>query len=126
MVMLSEDFDIISARLAADALKQVLAARTHKKKVWGQVIVRPGQLGDALRLPTITSELNSKVAVRRERGLENFQALWDTLSEHTRQAVLHSIGWYDPKNLSWDDKRSNRRPVNSNETPEGAGNNDAG
>ena len=37
--------------------------------------------------------------------------LWDTLSEPTRATVLEAINWYDPKELSWDDKRSNRRPA---------------
>ena len=44
-------------------------------------------------------------------GLEDFQELWPTLSPQTRERVLEAIGWYDPKELDWDDKRSNRRPL---------------
>ncbi|WP_026179941.1 hypothetical protein [Hahella ganghwensis] len=108
--MHSNDFDIDTALQAAQALQKVLAARTHKKKIWGQEIVVPGQLGEALKLPTLISQLSSKVGKRREKGLEQFRELWDTLSEATRQEVLHAIGWYDPEDLDWEDKRSNRRP----------------
>ncbi len=108
--MQSNEFDIDKALQAAATLQQVLAARTHKKKIWGQEIIVPGQLGEALKLPTIISRLSSKVSKRRDRGLEQFRDLWDTLSYSTRKDVLTHIGWYDPNDLDWEDKRSNRRP----------------
>lgn len=104
------EFDIETARAAVQALQQVLARRTHRRKYLGQEVILPGQLGSALRLPAIARQLESKTAPRRERGLEAFQCLWPTLSPATRQQVLELIGWYEPEKLSWDDKRSNRRP----------------
>lgn len=109
--MRSEEFDEQTALAAAQALTQVLAGRTHKRKVLGQVLTVPGQLGSALKVPTLISQLQSKVSTRRNQGLDGFQQLWDTLSEPTRREVLNLIGWYDPEQLDWDDKRSNRRPI---------------
>lgn len=107
----SDDFDEESALAAALALHEVLAKRTHRRKYLGQVYVVPGKLGEALKLPAIISRLQSKVIRRRAQGLEDFTLLWETLSVPTREAVQEAINWYDPKSLSWDDKRSNRRPV---------------
>ncbi|MCH8499742.1 MAG: hypothetical protein LAT63_14795 [Marinobacter sp.] len=107
----SPEFDIATATEAAIALQAILAARTHRKKIMGQDVLIPGQLGSALKLPTIISRLGSKQSSRREQGLAQFQELWATLSHPTRNKVLNRIGWYDPKNLDWEDKRSNRRPV---------------
>ena len=109
--MQSDEFNIETALEAAKVLEEVLAARIHRKKVWGQEVIVPGKLGEALKLPSIISELSGKMVKRRERGLDRFQELWETLSENTRSDVLNRIGWYDPKTLSWEDKRSNRRPV---------------
>ncbi len=109
--MQSNDFDTDTALQAAQALQQVLAARTHRKKVWGQEIIVPGQLGEALKLPTIISQLSGKITKRRDKGLDQFRELWDTLSDSTRREVLTAIGWYDPEDLDWEDKRSNRRPI---------------
>lgn len=108
--MESDDFNLESARIAADALQDVLAARTHQKKYLGKIYTVPGRLGEALKLPTIIGKLNSRVASRREAGLEDFQFLWDTLSEATREAVRQAVGWYEPTDLDWEDKRSNRKP----------------
>ncbi|MAR90124.1 MAG: hypothetical protein SV765_04680 [Pseudomonadota bacterium] len=108
------DFDEHSALAAARALQQVLQQRTHRRKFLGQEYIVPGKLGEALNLPQITSRLQSKVAQRRQQGLEAFAELWVTLSERTRSQVLTAINWYDPEDLSWDDKRSNRRPVGVN------------
>lgn len=110
--MRSEDFDLDSAIQAAQALTAVLEKRTHRRKVMGQVVVVPGQLGGALKLPDITARLHGKTEPRRQSGLEAFRNLWDTLSAPTREEVLHMIGWYDPEDLDWDDKRSNRKPTN--------------
>jgi hypothetical protein len=107
----NEEFDIETALDAVAALNHVLAARTHRRKVMGQEVLIPGQLGEALQLPQILRRLQSKQARQREQGLEDFQELWPTLSPATREKVLDRIGWYDPKSLDWDDKRSNRRPV---------------
>ena len=107
----SPEFDITTATEAAIALQAILAARTHRKKIMGQEVLVPGQLGSALKLPTIISRLGSKQSSRREQGLAQFQELWATLSHTTRNKVLNRIGWYDPKHLDWEDKRSNRRPV---------------
>ena len=106
-----ETFTLETALQAATALQKVLAARTHRRKVMGQEVEVPGQLGEALQLPRILHRLGSKQKRQRELGLEVFQELWPTLSRQTREQVLSSIGWYDPKHLDWEDKRSNRRPV---------------
>jgi len=106
-----ETFTTETALDAATELQRVLAARTHRRKVMGQEVLVPGQLGEALQLPRIINRLQSKQQKQREQGLDDFQELWPTLSPRTRQKVLDAIGWYDPKELDWDDKRSNRRPV---------------
>jgi len=113
--MQSNEFNTGIALQAAATLQQVLAARTHKKKMWGHEIIVPGQLGEALKLPMIISKLSSKVARRREQGLDQFRDLWDTLSFSTRKDVLTHIGWYDPEDLDWEDKRSNKRSSLGNE-----------
>ena len=107
----SDEFNEETALAAALALQQVLARRTHRRKYLGQMYTVPGKLGDALKLPGIVAKLQSKVVSRRHKGLEAFQFLWDTLSVPTRETVLQEINWYDPKALSWDDVRSNRKPV---------------
>ncbi|MBN7771566.1 hypothetical protein KUV44_13530 [Marinobacter daepoensis] len=109
--MEADNFTVESALEAALVLQKVLAARTHRRKVMGQDVLVPGQLGDALQLPKTISRLRGKQQRLRERGLEDFQELWPTLSIYTRQRVLNGLGWYDPKELDWDDKRSNRRPM---------------
>ncbi|AZT82955.1 hypothetical protein EHN06_05035 [Marinobacter sp. NP-4(2019)] len=106
-----EEFTTETALDAATALHKVLAARTHRKKVMGQDVWVPGQLGEALQLPRIIRRLQSKQQKQRDQGLDEFQELWPTLSPATRKKVLDRIGWYNPKELNWDDKRSNRRPV---------------
>ncbi|MGM0769695.1 MAG: hypothetical protein ACQEV6_16880 [Pseudomonadota bacterium] len=109
--MHDEEFSTDTALDAAGALNQVLAARTHRRKVMGQEVWVPGQLGEALHLPRIMRRLQSKQQKQRELGLEEFQELWPTLSPATREKVLDRIGWYNPKELDWEDKRSNRRPI---------------
>ena len=111
MLLELETFTIETALDAATELRKVLAARTHRRKVMGQEVMVPGQLGEALQLPRIINRLQSKHMKQRELGLEDFQELWPTLSPQTRERVLGAIGWYDPKELDWDDKRSNRRPL---------------
>ncbi len=107
----NEEFDFETALDAAAALHRVLAARTHRRKVMGQEVFVPGQLGEALQLPKIIRRLQSKQQRQREQGLDDFHDLWPTLSPATREKVLQRIGWYDPKSLDWEDKRSNRRPI---------------
>jgi hypothetical protein len=111
MLLELETFTIETALDAATELRKVLAARTHRRKMMGQEVMVPGQLGEALQLPRIINRLQSKQMKQRELGLEDFQELWPTLSPQTRERVLGAIGWYDPKELDWDDKRSNRRPL---------------
>ncbi|MBE0484947.1 hypothetical protein [Marinobacter sp.] len=111
MLLDSDTFTVETALEAAAELQKVLAARTHRRKVMGQEVLVPGQLGEALHLPRILNRLRSKQQRHRDKGLEDFQELWPTLSRFTRQKVLEKLGWYDPKNLDWEDKRSNRRPV---------------
>ncbi len=111
MVLEQETFTTETALDAAAELRRVLAARTHRRKVLGQEILVPGQLGEALQLPRIIHRLQSKQQRFRDQGLDDFQELWPTLSAVTREKVLNAIGWYDPKNLDWEDKRSNRRPT---------------
>ena len=106
----SEDFDTRTALKAALALRETLAQRTHVKRVAGEERVVPGTLGEAVKLPVIISYLASRSSRRRDSGLEDFQALWNTLSSQTCNRVLLAIGWYEPKELDWDDPRSNRRP----------------
>jgi hypothetical protein len=74
--MRSEDFDEETALAAAKALSAVLAGRTHQRKILGHIITIPGQLGSALKVPTLISRLQSKVFNRRKSGLEDFQQLW--------------------------------------------------
>lgn len=111
MLLELETFTVETALDAATELRKVLAARTHRRKVMGQEVVVPGQLGEALQLPRTINRLQSKQQKQRDLGLEDFQELWPTLSPQTRERVLEAIGWYDPKELDWDDKRSNRRPL---------------
>lgn len=109
--MPNEPFTQETALQAAEALAAVLAGRTHRKKVLGQEVLVPGQLGEALRLPRLINRFRSRQQRQREQALEEFEALWETLSPRTRQRVERLLGWYDPRELSWEDKRSNRRPV---------------
>ena len=103
MLLELETFTVETALDAATELRKVLAARTHRRKVMGQEVVVPGQLGEALQLPRIINRLQSKQQKQRDLGLEDFQELWPTLSPQTRERVLEE--------LDWDDKRSNRRPL---------------
>lgn len=107
-----DQFDEEIALAAAEALQQVLERRTHRRRVLGQTVTVPGSLGQALNLPKIHSKLTSKSQPRRQQGVDDFVDLWLTLSVRTREKVLDAIDWYDPKDLDWEDKRSNRRPVN--------------
>lgn len=111
MLLEPKTFTIETATEAATQLRRVLSARTHRRKVLGQEVLVPGQLGEALHLPRIINRLQSKQQKQRELGLEDFQELWPTLSAGTREKVLDAMGWYDPKALDWEDKRSNRRPL---------------
>lgn len=103
-------FNEETALQAAEALAGVLARRTHRRKVMGQEVLVPGQLGDALRLPQLINRLRSRQQRQRDRAVEDFEILWDTLSHLTRSQVCRELDWYDPRELSWEDKRSNRRP----------------
>lgn len=105
------NFTTETALEAATALDKILARRMHRKKVLGQEVLVPGQLGEALHLPLIIRRLKSKQLRQREQGLEDFSALWHTLSAATRRNVFNALDWYDPKRLDWEDKRSNRRPL---------------
>jgi len=105
------EFNTETALAASEALSQVLAARTHRRKVLGQEVLVPGQLGDALNLPRIRRRLVSRQARLREQGVNDFEELWQTLSEPTRRRVIDAMGWYDPRELDWEDPRSNRRPA---------------
>src|SRR5690554_333508 len=111
MLLDSDTFTVDTALEAATELQKVLASRMHRRKVMGQEVLVPGQLGEALQLPRIINRLQSKQQRMRDQGLDDFQELWPTLSAATREKVLNAIGWYDPKDLSWEDKRSNRRPI---------------
>lgn len=110
MVLELETFTTETALDAAAELSRVLAARTHRRKILGQEVLVPGQLGEALQLPRIINRLQSKQQRFRDQGRDDFQELWPTLSAATREKVLSAIGWYDPKDLDWEDKRSNRQP----------------
>src|SRR5690554_2083738 len=111
MLLDSDTFTVDTALEAATELQKVLASRMHRRKVMGQEVLVPGQLGDALQLPRTINRLQSKQQKQREKGLEDFQELWPTLSRFTQHRVLDKLGWYNPKELDWEDKRTNRRPV---------------
>lgn len=106
-----ETFTEETALSAAQELRRVLASRTHRRKVLGQEVLVPGQLGEALHLPRIIYQLQSKQQKQRGLGLNGLHELWPTLSITTREKVLNAIGWYNPNELDWEDKRSNRRPL---------------
>ena len=106
----SEEFNIKTALAAAEALEVILARRTHIRVILGEERRVSGSLGKAVNLPEIRKRLESRSSKLRDQGLGEFRALWDTLSLATCNSVLEAIGWYDPGDLQWDDKRSNRRP----------------
>ena len=106
----SQEFDTSTALKAALALRKTLAQRTHVKLVRGEERVVAGTLGEAVKLPAIISQLESRSSPKRASGLEDFRTLWETLSPQTCKKVLNAIGWYDPRALDWEDPRSNRRP----------------
>lgn len=108
--MNAEDFNITTALAAAIALKTVLSRRTHRKKYLGEEVLLPSTLGEAVNLPKITAALQGRGINQRQKGLEDFQSLWPTMSEDTRNRVLSMIGWYEVEDLEWDDRRSNKRP----------------
>lgn len=97
--------------MAAETLQQVLSRRTHRKTVLGAERIVPGQLGQALGLPELCRQLNSRRPANRKWAVERFQSIWVSLSESSRRKVRTALGWYDPRELDWDDPRSNRRPV---------------
>lgn len=109
--MTDNRFSEESALSAAEALQHVLASRTHKRKVLGEERIVPGQLGEALGLPDIIHRLKSRSGPVRSEAAERFEAIWETLSERSRHRVREALGWYDPRELDWEDPRSNRRPV---------------
>lgn len=111
MLRMIDEFDEELALLAALALNEVLEQRVHRRKYLGKIVFVPGKLGDALNLPKIISDLNSRSSKSRGRGAENFNELWCTLSEPTRNKVLDMVEWYDPNDMDWEDKRSNRKPI---------------
>lgn len=109
-IVSDDGFNEETALQAAEALAGVLARRTHRRKVMGQDVLVPGQLGEALRLPQLIARLRSRQRRQRDRAVDDFDILWQTLSHTTRDQVYQHLGWYDPRGLSWEDKRSNRRP----------------
>ena len=106
-----EDFDEETALMAAQALQTVLSRRTHRKKVLGEERIVPGQLGEALGLPSLCKQLTSRRPRTRQDAVERFEAIWSSLSDISRKRVREALGWYDPRELDWEDPRSNRRPV---------------
>lgn len=106
-----QDFDEETALMAAQALQKVLSRRTHRKKVLGEERIVPGQLGEALGLPRLCRQLNSRMPATRKEAVARFEAIWHSLSETSRRRVREALGWYDPRELDWEDPRSNRRPL---------------
>ncbi|TVP57729.1 MAG: hypothetical protein EA349_05890 [Halomonadaceae bacterium] len=104
------DFNQDTALQAARVLAAVLSRRQHRKVIMGQTVLVPGQLGEALRLPGIIHALQSRSGTRRNEAVERFTAIWLSLSERSREQVRERLGWYDPRQMEWDDPRSNRLP----------------
>ena len=93
----------------ANALLFVLDARTHKHNHLGQEIIVKGSLSKALKLPDIISQLASTTK-KRESARDRFVDIWYTLSSLTCDRAMEKAGIYQPKDLDWDDPRSNRHP----------------
>jgi len=110
-----DPFNRQNALAAALVLEEVLADRKHVKRVHGIEFETPGTLGNAIGVPRIVSMLRHRSAARQDEGLAALRTLWATLSERTRGKVLESLGWYDPRELDWDDPRSNRYPLVSDD-----------
>lgn len=100
----------IALRELARALQETLDSRMHKRVYMGDPVVVKGSLSKALKLPGILQRLDSTHNERRESGKAMLAELWATLSPETRAKTLERLDWYDPKELPWDDPRSNRKP----------------
>lgn len=91
-----------------DALIRVLDARVHRRIHLGKEVFVKGTLSNALKLPQLHAQLQTKQAKRRDAAKEAFAAIWQTLSEKTQIKTFDCVNWHDPKTLPWDDPRSNR------------------
>lgn len=103
--------NIDTARALVNALEQVLDSRTHKREHLGEEIIVKGSLSKALKIPELKRTLSRKNIEIQQQGMDDLLVLWSTLSEQTKQSSLNIAGLYEPKQLHWDDLRSNRRPV---------------
>lgn len=110
-------FNVDAVRQLAQALQQVLDSRTHKRVYLGDEIMVKGSLSKALKLPEIIRTLNSPHLERQSKAQDALAELWATLSAQTQEHTLEKLNWYEPKALSWEDPRSNRRPVLGSKTP---------
>jgi hypothetical protein len=96
--------------MLVEGLTKVLDSRTHKRVVMGDEITVKGSLSKALKLPNVCAMLNSSHTQRQENGHQQLAEIWSTLSPSTKERTLALLGWYEPKDLPWDDPRSNRKP----------------
>ncbi len=104
-------FNVDAVRQLAQALQQVLDSRTHKRVYLGDEITVKGSLSKALKLPDIIRALDSPQHERQNKAQDALAELWATLSPNTQQHTLEKLNWYEPKDLNWEDPRSNRRPA---------------
>jgi hypothetical protein len=88
----------------------VLDSRTHKRVYLGDEITVKGSLSKALKLPEIIRALQSPHLSARpvhKMPWQNYGQPCRPLHRNTRWKNLTGT---NPKSLSWDDPRSNRRP----------------
>ncbi|NRB42690.1 MAG: hypothetical protein HRU20_30180 [Pseudomonadales bacterium] len=113
-----ESLDDANLLLIGEALQMVLDARTHKHNHLGEEVIVKGSLSKALKLPELIKHLSSTTK-KRESARERLSEIWYTLSSATCERSLKLAGVYEPRELSWEDPRSNRHPsLSTDECPD--------
>ena len=95
----------------AQAIEAALNRRRHHHIIMGENVVVQGSLAKALKLPELIKKLRSPQAIKRDLAAEQLESIWQSLSQATQEHVKQELNWYDPKDLTWDDPRSNRNPT---------------
>jgi len=106
-----EPLGINSSLQLCSALQDVLDARVHQRLILGEPVLVKGSLSKALGLPEIQKHLSGKIQKKQDLAKQRLMEIWPTLSETTKEQTLDILGWYEPDALSWDDPRSNRKPL---------------